>query len=223
MPDRSRYGQGFPTSCERARETLLRVQAQVRQPQLPQPGPGSFLAFQHCDRRGRASDQAMARHDTHAGESLHGPVSLRIQDVAVANAVDHDTALVVSAARNAAPTEINRRHGAGRVSRVSNADAPRARGSIGPLRVQRAHDTEVSTQVDESRTDAAFATQLCNTVRRILLHETAKVELHTHQRQDESWRPPVNLLPADAHTEPVELGLARDPIGFEIPNPTQDF
>ena len=111
--------------------------AQGRQPLRPR------CSLQHGHGGKGAGQQGAFRHDAHAGQPLHRPAGLWIQDVAVAPALPQQATLTISAGRQPAGCQRHGCQGQSRCPRIAEPDRPgRAIGV-------RADGVEIAPKVDQ--------------------------------------------------------------------------
>jgi hypothetical protein len=80
-------------------------------------------------------------------------------------------------------------------ARVLDADAPGL--PVGA----RSDDLDVTAEIDHAVVQAAFVAQRGGAVYRVLLHDTAEVELEAGLGKRQAWRLPAQAMPADARLQ----------------------
>ena len=139
----------------------------------------------------------------------------RIEDVAVAFAIELKKSLVITAGGQA--TAIDRDRGENRclVARVLDPDHP---GTAIGLGSQHPH---VTCQVDVAMAQAFRSKHRTGPVGSVFLAEPAEIEFHTSLRQAHRLRFALDPPPADQLTQGIQVGRRRQTVIVEVPGPAQ--
>ena len=135
--------------------------------------------------------------------------------MAIAPALHHQAALVVTAAGQAAGGHHNAPQGLPRLPGVANTYRPgRCPGSRPAYRY-------IPAQIHQRPANTGAQQQLGGAVAGVLLHATAEIHLHTPPGQAYGLRVPLHPLPANQRQQLVYGSLRRQPAGAEIPGAPQ--
>src|SRR5260221_3028042 len=185
--------------------------AEEREAERGEPRLARGGALQHRDGRSAPGHGAGCRVHRDRPESARRMAGARIEDVAMAHAVDLDEALVITARRDSAGRHGQPRDNPAFVTRIADADLPRhAPGLL-------AEDREVARQIRERAFDPMLAQHRRGPIDGVLLAEPAEVELHPFARQANAPCIPFQTIPADERQQRRKCFVGRHERRIEAP------
>ena len=162
-----------------------------------------------------AGDQTALGLDRHGRQALFGgPAGAGVEHMPVDAVTNADAALIHAATGKPALSQRDTGHRLRAAQGIANTDLPRRAPVIRP------DDGQVSPQVDQPMPGTSRTRGGCRRIRGVLLHKTAKIQLHAG-RQVQGVPIPTHAAPANiAQTGAYGIRRGQAPAA-KIPDPTQ--